>query len=158
MLLTLPLGAYAPSPPSHPSSPQGDYLESALKCGSMACAYVQLLVALKLWLLGVVGLRAMQVIRGRGGRRELNTNGVPLKDVAAHTGGQPCERYECPAAVNARRLRRLERQGIDLMQQLVAQKAPGNESTRQLVVPAAAAAPAAPRRLPGMGTARVQPA
>ena len=37
------------------------------------------------------------------------------EQVFAHTGVS-CERYECPAAANARRLRRLEQQGIDLMQ------------------------------------------
>lgn len=152
------------------ASPQSDYFESALKCGSMACAYVQLLIALMLWLLGVVVLRVMQVVRRDGAQRELNTDGVLLKDVAAHTGGQPCERYECPAAVNARRLRRLEKQGIDLMQQLVSSRAPaGNQSARQLVAspppPSSAAAkapvpavPVAPLKRPGMGTARVQPA
>ena len=143
------------------ASPQGDYFENALQCGGMACAYVQLLVALMLWLLGVIVLRVPR--SGGGGPRELNTDGVRLKDVAAHTGGQACERYECPAAVNARRLRRLEKQGVNLMQELVASRVPGDESASQIASSTTAAAlvpaaPVAPPRLPGMRTARVQPA
>ena len=74
-----------------------------------------------------VGLAAT-FLEVRGGLG--TTAGVPYDKVQAQVG-QPIERYECPAAVVARRLRRLERGVIKTWQHEAARPPTANEVARK---------------------------